>query len=112
MGARPLRRALRRLVEDPLSEKILLREFRAGDIVIVDADMRKMTFRLMEEVEPPRAELAGAVGSSAGETACWPLPVNPGGWSHRRRLCPSGTEQGNWTGLGRTAICRQRRPRN
>ena len=63
MGARPLRRALRRLVEDPLSEKILSREFRAGDIIIVDADNAEMTFRLMEEVEPPRAELAGAVGS-------------------------------------------------
>ncbi len=30
LGARPLRRALQRLVEDPLSEKILWKEFRAG----------------------------------------------------------------------------------
>ncbi len=63
MGARPLRRALRRLVEDPLSEKIRSRELRAGDIIIVDADNEKMTFKIMEEVEPPRAELAGAVTS-------------------------------------------------
>ena len=63
MGARPLRRALRRLVEDPLSEKILSREFRAGDIIIVDVDNAEMTFRLMEDVEPPRAELAGAVSN-------------------------------------------------
>jgi ATP-dependent Clp protease ATP-binding subunit ClpC len=63
MGARALRRALRRLVEDPLSEKILSREFRAGDIIIVDVDSAEMTFRLMEDVEPPRAELAGAVSN-------------------------------------------------
>jgi len=60
MGARPLRRALQRLVEDPLSEKILWKEFRAGDTVIVDAEDGKMTFRAMEHFEPPPVELAGA----------------------------------------------------
>jgi ATP-dependent Clp protease ATP-binding subunit ClpC len=60
MGARPLRRALQRLVEDPLSEKILWREFRAGDTIIVDAEDGKVTFRAMEHFEPPPVELAGA----------------------------------------------------
>ena len=36
-GARPLKRAIRRFLEDPLSEKILLAEFGAGDEVAVDA---------------------------------------------------------------------------
>ena len=63
MGARPLRRALQRMVEDPLSEKILWKEFRAGDTVIVDAENGEVTFRAMEHVEPPPVELAGA-GSS------------------------------------------------
>jgi ATP-dependent Clp protease ATP-binding subunit ClpC len=63
MGARPLRRALQRLVEDPLSEKILWKEFRAGDTVIVDAEGGEVTFRAMEHFEPPPVELAGA-GSS------------------------------------------------
>jgi ATP-dependent Clp protease ATP-binding subunit ClpC len=63
MGARPLRRALQRFVEDPLSEKILWKEFRAGDTVIVDADNGEVTFRVMEHFEPPPVELAGA-GSS------------------------------------------------
>ena len=36
-GARPLKRAIRRFLEDPLSEKILLAEFVAGDEVAVDA---------------------------------------------------------------------------
>ena len=38
LGARPLRRAIQRMVEDPLSERILCKEFRAGEIVIVDAE--------------------------------------------------------------------------
>jgi ATP-dependent Clp protease ATP-binding subunit ClpC len=37
LGARPLRRALQREIEDPLSEKILFGEITAGQIVRVDA---------------------------------------------------------------------------
>jgi ATP-dependent Clp protease ATP-binding subunit ClpC len=37
-GARPLRRAIQRYLEDPLSEKILLAEFAAGDEIEVDLD--------------------------------------------------------------------------
>ncbi|MBV9848248.1 MAG: AAA family ATPase, partial [Armatimonadetes bacterium] len=37
-GARPLRRAVQRLVEDPLAEEILLGKFVANDTVVVDAD--------------------------------------------------------------------------
>jgi ATP-dependent Clp protease ATP-binding subunit ClpC len=63
MGARPLRRALQRMVEDPLSEKILWKEFRAGDTVIVDAENGEVTFKAMEQFEPPPVEMAGAVSS-------------------------------------------------
>jgi ATP-dependent Clp protease ATP-binding subunit ClpC len=38
MGARPLRRTIRREIEDQLSEKILFSELHAGDIVVVDVD--------------------------------------------------------------------------
>ena len=38
LGARPLRRALQRMVEDPLSERILWKEFRAGETVVVDVE--------------------------------------------------------------------------
>ncbi len=44
-------------------KEILSREYRAGEIIIVDADNAEMTFRLMEEIRPPLAELAGAVSS-------------------------------------------------
>ena len=37
-GARPLRRAVQRLVEDPLAEEVLLGRFVANDTVIVDVD--------------------------------------------------------------------------
>ncbi len=37
-GARPLRRAVQRLVEDPLAEEILLGRFLANDTVVVDTD--------------------------------------------------------------------------
>jgi ATP-dependent Clp protease ATP-binding subunit ClpC len=63
MGARPLRRALQRMVEDPLSERILWKEYRAGDTIIVDAENGEVTFRALEHFEPPPVELAGA-GSS------------------------------------------------
>ncbi len=37
LGARPLRRAIQQYVEDPLSEKILFKEFHAGQTIVVDA---------------------------------------------------------------------------
>jgi ATP-dependent Clp protease ATP-binding subunit ClpC len=66
LGARPLRRALQRLVEDPLSEKILWKEFRAGETIIVDVEQDTevgdpvIVFRSVEGFEPPPVELAGA----------------------------------------------------
>jgi len=38
LGARPLRRAIQRLVEDPLSERLLWKEFRAGQIIKADLE--------------------------------------------------------------------------
>ena len=62
LGARPLRRAIQRLVEDPLSEKILWKEFRAGETIIVDVEERasRIVFRSIEGFEPPPVEMAGA----------------------------------------------------
>jgi ATP-dependent Clp protease ATP-binding subunit ClpC len=44
-GARPLRRAIRRLVEDPLSEEILKGTFKPGETVVVDFGDEGFTFR-------------------------------------------------------------------
>jgi len=68
MGARPLRRAIQRLVEDPLSERLLLKEFSAGEIVVVDVEEtpddpdapggRMVVFRGIAGFEPPTVEMA------------------------------------------------------
>ena len=59
-GARPLKRAIQKLVQDPLALKILDGEVLHGDHVVVDADKKagKMTFKVSEragEKEPARA---------------------------------------------------------
>jgi ATP-dependent Clp protease ATP-binding subunit ClpC len=75
LGARPLRRAIQRMVEDPLSEKILLKEFTAGDTVVVDAegegDERKIVLKSLESVgravksaEKTELTVAGTSGPS------------------------------------------------
>src|SRR5690349_11337830 len=48
-GARPLKRAIQKYIEDPLSEKILLAEFSKGDEIEVDlpAAGEKLEFRVM-----------------------------------------------------------------
>ena len=48
-GARPLRRAIQRWIEDPLSEKILMGEFSRADELEVDtsADRSKLDFRVL-----------------------------------------------------------------
>jgi ATP-dependent Clp protease ATP-binding subunit ClpC len=65
MGARPLRRALQRDIEDSLAEKILFGEVRPGQIVLVDVAEEgaesPFTFVGTEKHLPdnPLAELAG-----------------------------------------------------
>jgi ATP-dependent Clp protease ATP-binding subunit ClpB len=51
-GARPLKRAIQKLVQDPLALKILDGEVLHGDHVVVDVDKKagKMTFRVSERV--------------------------------------------------------------
>ena len=61
-----MRRAIQRYVEDPLSEKILYKEFSAGEIIVVDTeddpdneDKRRFTFSAVEGFVPPSSvELA------------------------------------------------------
>jgi len=43
-GARPLRRAIQRLIEDPLAEEILLGRFASGDTIRVEVEDGKMFF--------------------------------------------------------------------
>ncbi|MGO9302826.1 MAG: ATP-dependent chaperone ClpB [Candidatus Korobacteraceae bacterium] len=54
-GARPLKRAIQRLVQDPLAMKILDGEVLHGDHVTVDADKKqhKLTFKVAKRVGEP-----------------------------------------------------------
>jgi ATP-dependent Clp protease ATP-binding subunit ClpC len=66
LGARPLRRAIQRNIEDVLSEKILYKTFNAGEIIVVDVEddpddpgKKRFTFNAVEGFVPPSAvELA------------------------------------------------------
>jgi ATP-dependent Clp protease ATP-binding subunit ClpC len=61
LGARPLRRTIQRLLEDPLSEKILWKEYSPGETVVVDAEDGEIVFRhgdLSTDIVPS-VELAG-----------------------------------------------------
>jgi ATP-dependent Clp protease ATP-binding subunit ClpC len=60
LGARPLRRTIQRMVEDALSEKLLYREFRAGQTIIVDARDGEIVFEAPTPPETPPVELAGS----------------------------------------------------
>jgi ATP-dependent Clp protease ATP-binding subunit ClpC len=63
MGARPLRRTIQQLVEDPLAEKLLYKEFRAGETIIVDVRDGEVVFEHGAGIMPPDTppvELAGS----------------------------------------------------
>ncbi|MFP5355781.1 MAG: ATP-dependent Clp protease ATP-binding subunit, partial [Gemmatimonadota bacterium] len=53
-GARPLKRAIQRYIEDPLSEKILVGEFSKGDEIDVDVaeDGQKLVFKVLSSSAP------------------------------------------------------------
>ncbi len=53
-GARPLKRAIQRLVQDPLATKILDGTVRHGDHVVVDAGKQGLTFNVTEPAHAAR----------------------------------------------------------
>jgi ATP-dependent Clp protease ATP-binding subunit ClpC len=55
-GARPMRRAVERYLEDPLAEELLRGNVKAGDRVEVTAGHGKLTFHVVE----PHGAAAGA----------------------------------------------------
>jgi ATP-dependent Clp protease ATP-binding subunit ClpA len=60
-GARPIRRAIQRLVLDPLAQKVLSGEFTEGDTVFVDVRGGEVQFFKQEYAkEEPEREPVGA----------------------------------------------------
>ena len=80
-GARPLRRAIQRLIEDPLSEELLAGEWGAGDTVLCDVADGKFVFsHIAGEIPAPR--VVGALGAGLGAPArrrAVSAPSGPGG---------------------------------
>lgn len=48
-GARPLRRAIQRLLEDPLAEEILTEKHEKGDTILVNRDKKKLLFEKINQ---------------------------------------------------------------
>ncbi|MDP2181575.1 MAG: ATP-dependent Clp protease ATP-binding subunit [Actinomycetota bacterium] len=58
LGARPLRRAIQRLLEDQLSEQILAGQWQPGDVIEVHVEDGKPSFRKGEGTPPAKAKKA------------------------------------------------------
>jgi ATP-dependent Clp protease ATP-binding subunit ClpC len=76
LGARPLRRAIQRNIEDTLSEKILYKEFTAGQIIVVDTEddpenpgKKRFAFRAVEGFQVPEGTVLAETtdGADNGE---------------------------------------------
>lgn len=71
-GARPLRRAIQTMIEDPLAEELLEGKWAAGDIVKVDVSGDELTFTKTEGEIPAPTERVHMDGPQARES--WSLP--------------------------------------
>jgi ATP-dependent Clp protease ATP-binding subunit ClpC len=71
-GARPLRRTIQRMVEDPLAEGLLQGKFHPGDLVettIVDDDLVLQVRNRIEQLPPPATAAPEAALSAGGESS-------------------------------------------
>jgi ATP-dependent Clp protease ATP-binding subunit ClpC len=63
-GARPLRRAIQRLLEDPLSEEVLRGAFSPGSTIVVNVHEGHLRFDVREALPPPPPPLPAAAAST------------------------------------------------
>ncbi|WP_413451996.1 ATP-dependent Clp protease ATP-binding subunit [Georgenia phoenicis] len=92
LGARPLRRAIQREIEDVLSEKILYGEIHAGQTIEVDAAgeglLGEFLFRGLDEGEIPAPEPVGVGGATTVEQRQMPTAPQGGGAGGGGQLQP------------------------
>ena len=72
LGARPLRRAMQREIEDRLSEKILGAELLAGDTVSVDFADGEFSFVTKRDQEKSHGEASASAAAAAASTGITP----------------------------------------
>jgi len=67
-GARPLRRVIQRLIEDPLSEELLRLKHAPGDAVVIDVDAEgEITMNLKPKAKKEKKEKAEATAGAPAE---------------------------------------------
>jgi ATP-dependent Clp protease ATP-binding subunit ClpC len=69
MGARPLRRAIQRLVEDPLAEQVLHGDFKEADTIVVDVEDGSIVFKKELELALQSAHLTSGGPAEPGSPA-------------------------------------------
>src|SRR5262249_58806949 len=78
MGARPLRRAIQRLIEDPLADFVIRTQAPSGSTVLVDVEQPpedgekkkpEVTLSVIEPAPKPTPVGVGADGGGSGEEA-------------------------------------------
>ena len=57
-GARPMRRAVERYLEDPMAEEIIRGSFKAGDTIQVTRDGEKLSFKVSGGTPPAKTKKA------------------------------------------------------
>jgi ATP-dependent Clp protease ATP-binding subunit ClpC len=68
MGARPLRRAIQRLIEDPLADFVLGRSMAPGSTIVVKRkNEEEVVIEVIPPVSPPEPATVGAASSSEPE---------------------------------------------
>jgi ATP-dependent Clp protease ATP-binding subunit ClpC len=71
MGARPLRRAIQRFIEDPLADFVLKSEAPAGSTILVDRapekDSKEVTLKIVKPKKKRKAVAVGAEDESPGD---------------------------------------------
>jgi ATP-dependent Clp protease ATP-binding subunit ClpC len=72
LGARPLRRAMQREIEDRLSERILSAELLAGDLVKVDLVDGEFTFTTDRQSQKAHGETSASAAAAVASTAATP----------------------------------------
>jgi ATP-dependent Clp protease ATP-binding subunit ClpC len=81
MGARPLRRAIQRYIEDPLADFVLRAELPPGATVLVDrapeGQEPEVSLTIVQPKEAPKPVAVGADGPSEDEAADGDAPVVP-----------------------------------
>ena len=104
-GARPLRRVIQHMVEDPLAEALLLGRFQAGQTVRVDQSQDAgLTIEPVTEKTPVEAGL-GAAGSARSRYVCGTCGAASLRWEGQCRSC------GGWNPLSRPSSSGRGRPR-